>query len=92
MPVPQVLVVAPPPIGTPRGTIAPKFEGGKRKCHGLAAAYKKVSEDLGCYFFDAGTVVMSSNADGVHLDAGQHSILGQALARVAAPLLTRDEL
>jgi hypothetical protein len=30
MPVPAILVVAPPPIQTPKGPIAPKFEGGER--------------------------------------------------------------
>ena len=50
MPVPQVLVVAPPAILTPKGPIAPKFEGGGLKCIGLAAAYQKVCEDIGCHF------------------------------------------
>jgi lysophospholipase L1-like esterase len=88
MPVPQVLVVAPPPILTPKGPIAPKFEGGERKCLGLAAAFQKVCEELGCHFFDSGAVVTSSNVDGVHLDADQHSTLGKALAEVVAALLS----
>jgi hypothetical protein len=87
MPVPPVLVVAPPPIGTPKGPIAPKFTGGENKCVGLAAAYEEVCQQIGCSFFDSGTVVSSSVVDGVHLDAGQHLILGKALAAVATPLL-----
>jgi lysophospholipase L1-like esterase len=90
MPVPQVLVVAPPPIRTPKGPLAPKFQGGERKCVGLADAYKTVCEGLGCRFFDAGAIVASSNVDGVHLDAEQHLTLGRALARVVEPLLARQ--
>jgi lysophospholipase L1-like esterase len=87
MPVPPILVVAPPPIQTPKGPIAPKFEGGERKCVGLAAAFERVCIELACHFFDAGTVVTSSKVDGVHLDADQHATLGKALADVVAPLL-----
>lgn len=92
MPVPPVLVVAPPPIRTPSGPIAPKFEAGERKCVGLAAAYKKVCEELACHFFDAGTVTTSSNVDGVHLDAEQHMTLGQALSQAVETLLAKPAL
>lgn len=87
MPVPPVLVVAPPPIRTPKGPIAPKFAGGESKCVGLAAAYETVCRETDCHFFDSGTVVTSSIVDGVHLDAGQHTALGKALAAAVAPLL-----
>jgi lysophospholipase L1-like esterase len=87
MPVPQVLVVAPPPVRAPNGPVAPKFEGAESKCAGVAAAYESVCGELGCHFFDAGTVVSTSKADGVHLDAEQHLVLGRALARVVEPLL-----
>lgn len=87
MPVPAVLVVAPPPIQAPRGPIAPKFAGAEAKCVGLAAAYRQTCAELDCHFFDAGTVTPSSPVDGVHLDADQHALLGRALATVVAPLL-----
>lgn len=84
MPVPPILVVAPPPIRTPAGPLAPKFTGGEHKCVGLAQALATVCQDLGCAFFDAGTVVSASAVDGVHLDADQHLALGQALVPVVA--------
>jgi lysophospholipase L1-like esterase len=87
MPVPPILVVAPPEIQTPKGPIAPKFEGGETKCLGLAAAYRNACEEVGCHFFDAGSVVSSSQADGVHLDAEQHSVLGAKLSEVVRALL-----
>ena len=87
MPVPQILVVAPPPIQCARGSIAPKFAGGERKCVGLAAAYREICDDTHCHFFDAGSVISTSPIDGVHLDAEQHLTLGSELARVVGTLL-----
>lgn len=87
MPVPPVLVMAPPPIGEPRGPIAPKFEGGGAKSAGLAEEYRKVSAELGCQFFDAGSVTPSSRVDGVHLDADQHLKLGEAMAETVRAAL-----
>jgi lysophospholipase L1-like esterase len=87
MPVPPVLVVAPPPIGEPRGTIAPKFAGGERRALGVAAAFREVAATLGCPFFDAGSVIRASGVDGVHLDAAAHLALGDALAEVVRPLI-----
>lgn len=90
MPIPRILVVAPPAIQTPKGPIAPKFAGGESKCLGLAAAYRQVCEESRCDFFDAGSVTPSSAVDGVHLDVEQHLALGGALARVVEPLLAPD--
>ena len=90
MPVPEILVVAPPPIQVPRGPIAPKFLGANTRCVGLAVAYERVAAEEQCRFFDAGTVTTSSAVDGVHLDADQHAVLGRALAAVVRPLLWSD--
>jgi len=87
MPVPPVLVIAPPPLGTPAGPIAPKFSGAETKCAGLADAYRVAAGDLGCPFFDAGAVTAASRVDGIHLDAEQHRALGEALVGVVDGLL-----
>jgi len=92
MPSPPVLIVAPPVIGEPKGPIAPKFAGADSKCAGLAVAYEEVSLALDCHFFDANTVITASNVDGVHLDAEQHLVLGEALARIAAPIVSSRRL
>jgi lysophospholipase L1-like esterase len=89
MPVPPIMVMAPPPIGDPRGPIAPKFAGGGAKSAGLAGEYRKVTAELGCHFFDAGTVTPSSRVDGVHLDADQHAKLGEAMAEAVRPIVAR---
>jgi len=87
MPVPDVLVIVPPPIENPRGPVAAKFQGAEAKCVGLAAAYGEVADELRCHFFDAGSVTPSSRIDGVHLDADQHRVLGEALVAVVEGLV-----
>jgi len=87
MPVPPVLVAAPPPIRSPKGPLAPKFAGGEARCAGLAEAYREVARDLSCAFFDCAQVISASAEDGVHLDADQHLRLGETLAGIAGPLL-----
>jgi lysophospholipase L1-like esterase len=88
MPVPRILIVSPPPAGYATGTMAAKFQGAQEKGVGLAAALQAVTRDRGCEFFDAGRTISVSRVDGVHLDADQHLVLGQALAKFVAPLLT----
>jgi lysophospholipase L1-like esterase len=87
MPVPPILLIAPPPITQPAGAIAPKFLGGEQKCVGLAASYAALATETGVAFFDAGRVVTASPVDGVHLDAPSHVALGRALIPAAAALL-----
>lgn len=86
MPVPPILVVAPPPIQEPRGPIARKFTDAAAHSSGLAAACREISAELGCHFYDASAVVTTSAVDGIHLDADQHLVLGKALAAHVAAL------
>jgi lysophospholipase L1-like esterase len=87
MPLPQILVVCPPPICSPKGPIAAKFLGAEQRCRGLADAYREVSSSGRCHFFDAGTVTSASCVDGIHLDAHQHQVLGASLVPVVLPIL-----
>jgi lysophospholipase L1-like esterase len=91
MPVPPIVVIAPPLIHAPKGTIAPKFRGAETRCAGIAQAYRQVTADLGCYFFDTETVTSSSLVDGVHLDADQHLRLGRALALPVRAILSQPD-
>ena len=87
MPIPDILVIAPPAIETPQGDIAAKFKDANKKSLGLAAAYALLAQQENCYYFDAGAVTASSRLDGVHLDADQHQTLGLALADYLSGLL-----
>jgi lysophospholipase L1-like esterase len=86
MPVPAVLIIAPPPVLIPQGPIGPKFTGAADKSVGLAQAYRDIAVELDCGYFDAGSVIAASPADGIHLDADQHQRLGKALAGLAGTL------
>jgi len=87
MPTPPILVVSPPAVVQPKGTIAPKFSGAEQRCVGLADAYRQICAELKCEFFDAGSVISASPIDGIHLDADQHALLGNALAEHVVALL-----
>ncbi|MBQ0746580.1 MAG: SGNH/GDSL hydrolase family protein [Marinobacter sp.] len=87
MPIPEILIVAPPKIQKAKGAIAPKFEGAELKAVGLNEAIRRVADDENCHFFDAGTVTKTSRIDGVHLDKDQHRVLGKAIAEFVRSIL-----
>ena len=87
MPEPSILIVSPPQIRAPRGSMAAKFHGAEQRSAGLAKAYSQVAADLNCRCFDAETVTSTSVVDGVHLDSDQHFKLGAALAEVVGSIL-----
>jgi lysophospholipase L1-like esterase len=89
MPAPDVLIVAPPPVRTPKGAAVQKFAGADTRGVGLAQALADIADELGCPFFNAGRVASASGVDGVHLDADQHLILAHELAKEAAALLDK---
>ena len=91
MPMPKILVIAPPPILEPKGDIAAKFLGGEEKCIGLADAYAELCTELDCAFFDAATVTTSSKVDGVHFDEDQHLAFGHAITPIVAKLIKNNK-
>jgi lysophospholipase L1-like esterase len=91
MPIPDILVVAPPRMLAPKGPVAAKFEGAELKCVGLADALKAVAEEQQVYFYDSADVTEASEVDGIHLDESQHQVLGQALAGVIKCIIELQE-
>jgi lysophospholipase L1-like esterase len=87
MPIPEILVIAPPPILQPQGDIAAKFSGAEAKCAGLAQDYQSLASELQCHFFDAASVTTSSKVDGVHFDADQHEIFAKAIIPVVRRII-----
>jgi lysophospholipase L1-like esterase len=80
MPVPEIMIVCPPLISRPKGTMTEKFRGADKKCTGLPDKLAMVAKALSTLYFDANAVTGTSPLDGVHLDADQHELLGKALA------------
>jgi lysophospholipase L1-like esterase len=76
---PKILIVAPAPIEE-IGFLGEIFAGGAVKSRLIAAKYQAVAAHFGVSFFDASTVIKVSPVDGVHFDASQHRLLGEAIA------------
>ena len=80
MPTPEIMVIAPPKITSPKGAIANKFIGAENRDVGLATELEKIAKEHSVHFFDAATVTEASSVDGIHLDENQHLVLGEAIA------------
>ena len=76
---PVVLIVAPPPVGR-LTDMAQMFAGSEDKSREFSGHYRYFAERSGCAFLDAAEVIVSSDVDGIHLDAGAHRKLGEAVA------------
>ncbi len=84
---PKVLLIAPAPV-TRLTAFAEMFAGSEAKSHQLAAQYQRVATERGCAFFDAGSVIQSSDLDGIHFSPEAQQVLGRAIATVAKALLS----
>jgi lysophospholipase L1-like esterase len=76
---PPVLLVSPPPVGV-LTELALVFAGAEEKSGEFSRQYRRVAEKYGCALLDAGEVVRASDRDGIHLEAGEHRKLGEAVA------------
>jgi lysophospholipase L1-like esterase len=76
---PAVLLVAPPPVGR-LTELAQMFAGAGEKSKEFARQYRRVAQKYGCELLDAGELVRPSDLDGIHLEAGEHRKLGEAVA------------
>jgi lysophospholipase L1-like esterase len=83
---PEVLLVAPAPIAR-LTDFALDFRDAEEKSRELGEQYRLFAETLGCAYLDAGQVIVSSDRDGIHLDADQQAALGRALATQVVALL-----
>jgi lysophospholipase L1-like esterase len=83
---PLVLLIAPPPIAR-LGEYDQMFEGAAEKSRRFADYYRFAAGWHDLAFFDAGSVIASSDVDGIHFDPPEHRKLGQALAAEISRLL-----
>ncbi len=75
----RVLLVAPAAIAT-LTQFDEMFAGAREKSRQFSHYFRLASEWYDVPFFDAGSVIVSSEKDGIHLDAEEHRKLGEALA------------
>jgi lysophospholipase L1-like esterase len=83
---PAVLIICPPPIGK-LTALDGIFAGSVEKSRELPRYYAWAAERSGSGFLDAGTVIRSSDHDGVHFEAEEHAKLGSAVAQVVREML-----
>lgn len=83
---PQVLLVAPPPIG-PLPPEMEIFAGGEEKSRKLGFFFRLQAKRLGCHFLDAQEVVTTSPKDGIHWDGEGNRAFAEALARILPQIL-----
>ncbi|WP_135312215.1 SGNH/GDSL hydrolase family protein [Paracoccus liaowanqingii] len=78
---PEVLVLAPPPLGElyPEGR-AERFAGGVEKTHALPEHDQTIAEAADAEFLDVGTLAETDGIDGLHLSDGAHENIGRGVA------------
>ena len=75
---PVVLLISPPPVAA-LSDMAEMFEGANEKSGRFSEHYKHFAEQHGCEYFAASAVIVSSDVDGIHLEADEHRKLGEAI-------------
>jgi len=83
---PAVILIAPPAVAT-LTDMAQMFDGAGEKSRQFSEHYARFAEKIGCEFLDASQVIDSSDVDGIHLDAGEHRKLGEAVAERVRQIL-----
>ena len=69
-----------PPAITTLTQLDQMFAGGDEKSRQFSRYYRLAAGWFDLPFFDAGSVIVSSEKDGIHFDADQHAVLGESLA------------
>ena len=86
---PAVLLLAPPPIGSLSGE-TDALKSAVAQSHLFAERYASIAADFGCAFLNTGKIVRSSEIDGSHLDASEHTKLGLAVAKRVRMIFAGD--
>ena len=77
---PRVLLVCPPRLGPVSQTWAGAiFAGSEEKSAQLDPFFQIVARQYGVEYLNADGIIKSSLLDGLHLDAGQHGLLAEAV-------------
>ena len=83
---PRVLLMAPPPVAKLTG-FGEMFEGSEAKSLLLGQHYRAVAVEYNVAFLDTSTVIRSSDLDGIHFEAEEHTKLGRAVAHEVLALV-----
>lgn len=85
---PDVLIVSPPAIcETADALFGAQFNQAIEEGAMLASMYRDSADELGCGFFDAGSVASTTPLDGIHLDADNTRAIGRGIEPVVRMML-----
>jgi len=79
---PPVLLLAPPPTTTPQEKWLESLGDAAERSMKFSSRFADVAQEKDCHFFDTAAVIRSSPIDGIHLEAGEHRMLGKAVAKI----------
>jgi lysophospholipase L1-like esterase len=83
---PKVLVICPPPL-LDSSTFGDVFSGSAVLSKKLPPYYRQICKESGAVFLDAGRVIETSPADGVHLEPSAHLLLAEAVAKAVRDMV-----
>jgi lysophospholipase L1-like esterase len=90
--IPEILLVAPPPILQLSPIMRAEFEGAVEKSESLAKHYSEVAMLLGIHFLDAKKIISANKADPVHWDSSSHKIFGLHVAEIIANVFVKRRM
>lgn len=85
---PEILILSPPLVcQTADPVMGALFKGAIDQSQMLASLYSDLADEMGCGFFDAGSVATASPIDGVHLDAENTRAIGRGVEPIVRMML-----
>lgn len=84
---PDILLVAPPPLGKLSPVMELYFKGREKDSKKLSGLYKTIADSSGIKFLDSSKFVKASDLDGVHLEPGDHKRLALAIGKTISKML-----
>ncbi|WOD09012.1 SGNH/GDSL hydrolase family protein [Marinomonas sp. GJ51-6] len=84
-PSPTLVVVAPPNILSPMGSLAANFDGAIEKSQHFHQHYQDMAIHNNCLFLNSAGILQPSEVDGVHLDSSANEQLARALFDLIKP-------
>ena len=92
---PQVLLIAPPRLEKAKGRTGlwRNFgENGLQLSEQFGETYRRVALEEQVDFLDAGAYIRPSEADGIHLTAEAHFVLGEEITKKVEEILEREQI
>lgn len=78
---PDVLVICPPSIWEVEAQFGPEFKGGREKSQEFRHAFRQMSKRTQIPLLYTEDFIQSDPADGIHLSAESHALVGQEVAK-----------